>query len=328
MKIFFQNIKDESGKWLGDEITVSTSTLKIPKLHLEVCGRGFFKLKHENSTLFWARLHACYQGVAILKTFKFSSLLSPIHSEEVERKKGLNKEELLKAWSQHFIEDLKSKENLLFYDGTWVMTANVSKKNDWCYEQLNKNEMGHAHVYGFEKSLNENPFQQIDWFMGDSEEVVNLRKVNAYDGRLKWWRKKAKEGSLPPILLLFISGLDNYIILDGHYRLKAAYLENVVPDILILRASEKTENLFDNEKIKASIEKQLEVHKRKKHLSKEHVNDLLIKAHTNSWTWYNSRNKVYQKNNSACIKEVATYLNELGKLDLMQEFFDGEWNHI
>ena len=34
-------------------------------------------------------------------------------------------------------------------------------------------------------SLNENPFQQIDWFMGDNVEVVNLRKIDEYDGRLK-----------------------------------------------------------------------------------------------------------------------------------------------
>lgn len=54
------------------------------------------------------------------------------------------------------------------------------------------------------------------------------------DARVKSWRKHAREGALPPILLGWIGGLDAYVVLDGHDRLLAAQLEGELPDALAL----------------------------------------------------------------------------------------------
>jgi hypothetical protein len=53
-------------------------------------------------------------------------------------------------------------------------------------------------------------------------------------GRVKWWRKKAREGLLPPVLLWRFSGLDSYVVLDGHDRLLAAALEDQPIDSISL----------------------------------------------------------------------------------------------
>ena len=42
-------------------------------------------------------------------------------------------------------------------------------------------------------------------------------------------RKLAREGALPPVLLLHNNSLDSYLLLDGHDRLLAACLEGVTP---------------------------------------------------------------------------------------------------
>ena len=53
-------------------------------------------------------------------------------------------------------------------------------------------------------------------------------------GRVKWWRKKARDKTLPPVLLWWFSGLRAYFVLDGHDRLLAAFLEGKGVDVLCL----------------------------------------------------------------------------------------------
>lgn len=54
------------------------------------------------------------------------------------------------------------------------------------------------------------------------------------DGRVRAWRKAAREGWLPPLVFLWISGLNAYVLLDGHARLRAAELEGVEPEGLVV----------------------------------------------------------------------------------------------
>ncbi|MER5887480.1 hypothetical protein ABT160_27005 [Streptomyces sp. NPDC001941] len=54
------------------------------------------------------------------------------------------------------------------------------------------------------------------------------------DGRVKAYRKQAREGTLPPVLLWWVSGLDCHLVLDGHARLAAAVAEDLEPSLLHL----------------------------------------------------------------------------------------------
>ncbi|WP_225412307.1 hypothetical protein [Stigmatella hybrida] len=49
---------------------------------------------------------------------------------------------------------------------------------------------------------------------------------------MKSWRKRARDGTLPPVLLLFVDILAKWGVLDGHDRLHAALLEGVEPPLL------------------------------------------------------------------------------------------------
>lgn len=58
--------------------------------------------------------------------------------------------------------------------------------------------------------------------------VTGLRRLTGSDrGRLQWWRKVARAGELPPILVWYVRVLDKNVVLDGHVRLEAALQENV-----------------------------------------------------------------------------------------------------
>lgn len=59
---------------------------------------------------------------------------------------------------------------------------------------------------------------------------------NSDDGRVKWWRKKVRDNTCPPILVWYQNNIQTHVIVDGHARLQAYRLENVTPKVLIITA--------------------------------------------------------------------------------------------
>jgi hypothetical protein len=66
---------------------------------------------------------------------------------------------------------------------------------------------------------------------------------DADDSRVKAYRKQAREGTLPPVLLWCVSGLDCHLILDGHARFAAAVAESVEPPLLQLHRTVPRDDL-------------------------------------------------------------------------------------
>ncbi|MFE9446302.1 hypothetical protein ACFYO2_47135 [Streptomyces sp. NPDC006602] len=93
--------------------------------------------------------------------------------------------------------------------------------------------------------VDDHPDGYIDWFVHSSSwEVLPLRPMpDADDSRVKAFRKQAREGTLPPILLWWVSGLDCHLILDGHARLAAAIAESVEPPLLQLHRTVPRDDL-------------------------------------------------------------------------------------
>jgi hypothetical protein len=61
-----------------------------------------------------------------------------------------------------------------------------------------------------------------------------MRVRGGRDGRVKAYRKQARDGTLPPVLLWWVSGLDRHLVLDGRARLAAAIAESTAPPVLHL----------------------------------------------------------------------------------------------
>ncbi|MFF5517656.1 hypothetical protein [Streptomyces coeruleorubidus] len=62
-----------------------------------------------------------------------------------------------------------------------------------------------------------------------------LRPLSPPDApRVKAYRRRAREGTLAPVLLWFVSPLDVRLILDGHDRAVAALAEGSDPECVIL----------------------------------------------------------------------------------------------
>lgn len=63
----------------------------------------------------------------------------------------------------------------------------------------------------------------------------------ANDGRVRFFRKLARKKTLPPVLAMWCSGLATHLVLDGHDRLHAALLENVLPEVITIQEARPTE---------------------------------------------------------------------------------------
>ncbi len=72
-------------------------------------------------------------------------------------------------------------------------------------------------------------FFEEDWYVHNgSRALLPMRPASlAESGRVKAWRKRAREGTLPPVLVHFIGALDMFVLLDGHDRYAAAREEGV-----------------------------------------------------------------------------------------------------
>ncbi|MFB7371270.1 hypothetical protein ACFC0D_15645 [Streptomyces sp. NPDC056222] len=132
-------------------------------------------------------------------------------------------------WAHHIARELTADPDGPLHDGRWVLTPETQP-------QWNRNGLGPAEYWG-ELVVPGHPDGHIDWFIhSGSWEVLPLRPLpDADDGRVTAYRKQARAGTLPPVLLWWVSGFDCYLLLDGHARLAAAIAEDVEPPVLVLR---------------------------------------------------------------------------------------------
>jgi hypothetical protein len=80
-----------------------------------------------------------------------------------------------------------------------------------------------------EEVATQSPVDARRWDYGVKQPPLALRSLSSFDdARVKAWRRAAREGHLPPLFLLFVTGLNRYLILDGHVRLVAALAEGIV----------------------------------------------------------------------------------------------------
>ncbi len=324
MSLYWKDITTPDIKWRGIEITVDNSQSKKTNFSIEACGKRFFSVKYCDQTLFWVRQHYTHHGAALIKNYQVSHdvpIVSHIRSSDIEKRKYLEGSKKFKSWSKYFIQSLNRIENHFFREGKWIITA--FHFSFW--QHLNDTYEVNKSSYDIRMydALNTDIFQYISWWDTPYEDVefIGLHTVDEDSGRLKWWRKKAKEGTLPPVLFYYISGLGSYILLDGHYRLKAAQLEDIRPDAILL-TSYKTEKYDTDPKIQQAILKSLQHRKRNRSLNQDELNNILINAYTKEHIHINHTSEARSVPQESCLKDMMIYLDKINKIELAQRLFD------
>ncbi|MGN5381932.1 aminotransferase class I/II-fold pyridoxal phosphate-dependent enzyme [Streptomyces lasalocidi] len=132
-------------------------------------------------------------------------------------------------WAYRFADHLLDAPDSPLHDGRWLLSPDSPL--------LHRNHGRRPHAEHWASMLVEgHPDGYIDWFVHHgSWEVLPLRPLpEADDSRVRAYRRQARDGTLPPVLLWWVSGLDCHLILDGHARLAAAIAESTAPSVLHL----------------------------------------------------------------------------------------------
>lgn len=329
MKLYWKDVKDNKGQWCGMAVKVEQSTK--PTFHLQAGGNSRIKLVSGDKNLLWATIIKEYAGIWLVKPFCDLSVtdmpVQPIQSSDIEARKDLYKDEWLKSWTRFFIEQLENNPASFLYDGLWLLgPCFATDKNDWQFmSSTHSRYMGTDVVYQVKEALKTDEVELISWWLNGSGKLINLKKPQADSGRVKWWRKKVREGRLPPILVWYLSCLDTYIIIDGHDRLMASILENQPPELIAISSAQEIQ--FPPDVIKQT--NILEAFNnptsdRKKSISIEHMNQVLLQAFDNSYTSARTFSWASISSDEVWIDEVAGFLREINQEDILPNIVNRE----
>ncbi|MEV0901709.1 ParB/Srx family N-terminal domain-containing protein [Actinoplanes sp. NPDC049802] len=165
--------------------------MSVPGVRWELAGADRMLLRQDGRAVLFARVHPSRYGVRLFRTGAFRSPVEPVRAGEARRITTAE------GWAYRF-------------GGSWPRLPGVRKLPAYCLTV---------------DLLADFPDAELDWCDGWNG-VVPLRPLpSPDDGRVKSYRKLARAGVLPPLLLWWASNLDGYLLVDGHSRLAAARAE-------------------------------------------------------------------------------------------------------
>jgi len=197
-----------------------------PALRFEVAAGKRMVLRQQDRAVLFAQAHRWNYGVEVYRTGAFRSPLPPLRSVQVRRiaDPEPGSPAWLSRWAHEFLTMLSAAEIGPLHEGRWRVQPRVLPR--YC--------LGADLVVDY-------PAAELDWF-GGWHGVLPLRELPHRDtGRVKAYRKHARDRILAPLLLWWVSGIDGYMLLDGHSRLVAAQAERISPTVLVLTVSPDAE---------------------------------------------------------------------------------------
>ncbi len=336
-QFFWRDLEDRQGQWGGLGIDVSRPRQGKPPLHLLTGNNSRLKLMLNDVPLLWGTIATSYYGAWLVRNHQPAQRdflpVPAIGSADVEHHASLPPEQRIKAWSRYFIQQLMDHQPDFLYPGYWVARPMLSTATRWKRDEgvsgwyFSTQEEISSHLpqwslysEGILDNVQPQPVQWLDWSLGP---VIGLHSVDPLAGRLKWWRKKAREGSLPPILLWYVGGLCSCVIIDGHYRLQAAMAENVQPSFIVL-SSTKAQQVRRNGDAQQKVFSSLMVQSDKNpNFDVKVLNQALINTFDDRpYHWAGTHTWAGIASDREWRDEVTRFLHEQGATDDLQDILE------
>ncbi|TXD39646.1 hypothetical protein FRC96_06890 [Lujinxingia vulgaris] len=195
------------------------------------------RLVHKDRPLLWCTLDPRWEKSLMLRAAPGDvSVIEPITAaaiRDVQRTASAAAPD--SAWPKYFIHALRNSSSSPLYPGKWWVRTLFGTKQPAELSLSSRGVFPYLELPRF--SLTEPGFTLNEAWEARPvrTSVIGLRTLGDQDdSRVKMWRKRARQGALPPLLLLYVSSLGAYILLDGHDRLHAALLEGQLPDSVAL----------------------------------------------------------------------------------------------
>jgi hypothetical protein len=209
-------------------LTVTVDDERRPAFAVQICTPRLLRIAIGDEPILWTRVDDDYWGYELLRPRRSQSLgvLPPIPFALVHEYSEPPSGASNRAWAKTFVEMLSTSAASPLVTGRWLLGryGDTDGPSELPRDLVTKIVSQRLHGY-------------VQWDFGDSVYPMTLRQLSAPDsGRVKAWRKHARAGTLPPVLLYGVTGLAACVVLDGHDRLLAASLEGTSAPALRLDA--------------------------------------------------------------------------------------------
>lgn len=271
----------DAAKWQGLLLTVSG--VERPGLSVEMCAPRCLRVSLGGTPRLWARVEDDYWGYDLVRSASeaIDRPIPPITPRTVEQycvqPDRISRD---KEWARHFAAILRDGEVSPLFNGTWHLGYMGS---DHTESELTTEEV--------QRIVRQDRVRYVQWDFGDDVIPITLRDPSDPDsGRVKAWRKRARDGTLPRVLLLWVSGLDTYVVIDGHDRLHACLLEELSAPVFSLEpvrdvevnpevqqaVLEQVSNALEAARIERSRPANERLARAKRYLTADRANELLL----------------------------------------------------
>lgn len=224
MTIHWRDIDDrlQPGQW--DGLLISVERASAPGFVVCICPPDRLRVSVGDAPVYWARVWNDYFGYEFLRKGGGASwsIIPPIPFAIADEVAAQPPELRARYWARHYAKWLSESPSSPLHEGDWMLAPRMR----W-------QEGATLASRDLDGILAHEAREYVAW--DHHVHPLPLREMSPADsGRVKAWCKLARRGTLPPILLQWISGLVAYVVLDGHDRLLAAKLEGVPAPFLCL----------------------------------------------------------------------------------------------
>ncbi|GGX90641.1 hypothetical protein [Streptomyces fructofermentans] len=226
------DLSQDDGTWAG--LTLDVQDRRPPGLRLFSAGQRLL-LRQQSRPVLLALVDQHLQGVDFWRTDEYRSFVPPLRADAGRALAGSPE-----RWAHRFAGYLEESPESPLHEGRWLLSHESPLRGRLrTHADMSHGEHWRAML------IEGHPAGLIDWFFHNiSWEVLPLRPMpEPDDSRVKAYRKQAREGTLPPVLLWWVSGLHCHLVLDGHARLAAAVAESVELPLLQLHRTLSHEDL-------------------------------------------------------------------------------------
>ncbi|MET9211172.1 MULTISPECIES: hypothetical protein [unclassified Nocardia] len=192
------------------ELTVPDSPSR-PPLRWEVAGDRRFLVRQCGIPVLLAEVDEDRAGVTVRGLGGYRSPVPPLSADLSRRSPD---------WKHRFADALIATDRGPLHAGRWLLgVRHAPPPYSWTLELLETR-----------------PTAYIDWCDGCTP-IIPVRPLSAPDApRVQAYRRRAREGCLPPVLLWWVTSVDGWLVLDGHDRIVAALAEGLPPEVLVLHS--------------------------------------------------------------------------------------------
>lgn len=264
----------DEGTWEGITVRLTADDVaRVPSWRVDVAYPSGVRISAGDAVRWWGLQQRWWSGVGLLRGAAMGADDAVVRAITADDLRAVDAVPGTVAWWRHwsrwFVREMVASGRSPLRPGLWWLTPVIAR------------DVGSLTVTGTRQVRDALPSRWApmrrmieraegdlwtddlldeSWGINGSYTVLPMRRASPPDsGRVKSWRKRAREGVLPPVLVHYVAALTSFALLDGHDRYAAARAEGAPVPWLDVTAFTFDERFGPTESQRAGWARQIEI---------------------------------------------------------------------